>query len=189
MSRDTTIYNDEQLLMLLRADDETAMTVIYNTYAKGMLDAAFNVLRDRSLAEDILQEVFVSLWLKRKRLVINSSLRAYLYTSIRYQVFKAIRRGKGSEGLFEQLEERIWGEPSPENLLYHKELQARVNKIVTTLPAKCQEIYILSREQHLSHREIAEKLQITTKAVEFQITIALKRIRQSLLFILVIFFR
>lgn len=176
----TNEYNESELLRRLKGGDAKAMSAIYDTYSRGLLNSAFNVLRERSVSEDILQEVFLSLWMQRERLNIVTSLKSYLYSAVRYQVFKAIRQGKGTEALFDHIEERIWGEPAQEHLLFQKELQARIARIVETLPDKCREIYLLSREEQLSHKEIAGRLNITTKAVEFQITAALKRIRQSL---------
>ncbi len=169
-----------ELLTKLRGGEADALTAIYHLYAEKMLSSAYNLLKDRAACEDIIQETFLSLWQKRESLEITTSLEGWLFTATRYQVFKVIRKGRVTEPLFEGLETRIWGEPSAENLLYQKELQSRLKGIVDSLPERCREIYRLSREEQLSHKEIAQRLSISTKTIEFQITVALKRIRLSL---------
>ena len=156
------------------------MTLIYHHYAESLLTSAYNLLKDKAACEDIVQEIFLSLWMKRESIEITTSLKGWLFTATRYQVFRVIRQCSVTESLFDKLETRIWGEPSAENLLYQKELQENISDIVKRLPEKCREIYILSREAQLSHKEIAERLRISTKTVEFQITVALKKIRLSL---------
>jgi RNA polymerase sigma-70 factor (ECF subfamily) len=83
------------------------------------------------------------------------------------------------QDFFLNLEERLTA-PSSDNTLLQKDLNQQVAQIVCGLPEKCQQIYRLSREEYLSHREIAQKLNISTKTVENQLTIALRRLRLSL---------
>lgn len=174
------LHNETESLARLRAGDAGALTDIYHAYWEGLFLAAYNLLKDREAAEDIVQDIFISLWLKRETLEIHTALGAYLYTATRYQVFKVIREGRKRVFVFDDIEERIWGEAGAENRLYQKDLQQKVKQVVEELPEKCKEIYLLSREAQLSHKEIAERLGLSTKTVENQLTIALKRIRGSL---------
>ncbi len=99
----------------------------------------------------------------------------------RYRVLAYIRDGKvRSESLFERLEERIWGSLLPKIFYIKKEIKERVNDIVLSLLDKMRQVYLLSREEQLSHKEIAERLNIRVKTVEMQIRNALIRIRQSI---------
>lgn len=173
-------YNDNPLLHRLVKGDTAAFTEIYAAYAEKLVTWTYNILRDRDTCRDIVHDIFLSLWLKRDSLVITSSLQAYLYTAARYQVFQVIRRGRVRDSVFERIEQRIWGEPVAENLLYQKELQARLVEAVNELPEKARDVYRLSREQHLSHKEIAERLSISVKTVENHLTVALKKIRARL---------
>lgn len=137
-------------------------------------------MKDQGLAEDIVQELFISLWNRRESLQIRTSLQTYLFTSNRYQIIKAVRSRVQNSSLFQNLEERILTSSDSDALLYSKELRDRVTKIVSQLPEKCREIFLLSREQQLSNTEIARKLNISVKTVENQITIALRKIREAL---------
>ena len=180
------IHNDKELLLTFKEGSEAAMRTIYHSYFKKLYLSAYSLLRDAQFCEDIVQEVFVSFWQKRETLEITHSLSAYLFTATRFQVLTYIRKGKANHiTLFGQLEERIWGEhiwgePLAENLLYQKELRARVAEIVESMPGKMREVYLLSRVHQLSHKEIAALLDISIRTVETQIRNALIRIRDSL---------
>lgn len=171
--------NEKELLSRLGSGDETALLLIYQHHWKHLFVSAFNVLKDRSTCEDILQEIFLQLWIKRESLTINTTLSAYLYAATRYQVFRVIRKAPVMEHVFENLEERLTS-PAADHDLQFKELSSRIHQVVDTLPEQCRLIFRMSREEHLSHKQIAERLGITTKTVENQITIALKKLRASL---------
>ncbi len=176
-----SLYNDQELLLTFKEGSEAAMRTIYHSYFKKLYLSAYSLLRDAQFCEDIVQEVFVSFWQKRETLEITHSLSAYLFTATRFQVLTYIRKGKANHiTLFGQLEERIWGEPIAENLLYQKELKAKVAGIVDSMPGKMREVYLLSRTHQLSHKEIAARLDISIKTVETQIRNALIRIRHCL---------
>ncbi|RXK86504.1 RNA polymerase sigma-70 factor [Filimonas effusa] len=172
---------DKVLLDRLSGGDEGALNDIYLLYWEGLFLSAFNVLKDKAACEDILQDLFLQLWQKRNQIQINSSLSAYLYTAVRYNVFRHIRTGKVRNELFMHIDERVEGLVTEQMVAAEeRELNQKVAQAVAALPEKCREVYILSREEELSHKEIASKLNISTKTVENQITIALKRVRSSL---------
>jgi RNA polymerase sigma-70 factor (ECF subfamily) len=171
--------SDAELICRLKAGDESVMTVIYKTYWEPLFVTAFNLFKDKEACEDIIQEIFIKLWDRRAKIEISVSLKAYLYASMRYEVYRQIRSGKVSETLFDGLQHRLQAS-SPQHDLEHKELVAQVTDIVEKLPAKCKEVYKLSREEQLSHKEISEKLNISTKTVENHLTKALHVLRISL---------
>lgn len=167
------------LLRRLAEDDEAALTLIYKQFWQPLFISAYNIIKDKKACEDIVQEIFMQLWIKRKTLQVRESLKAYLMTATRYQVFRYIRKMPARNDLFEGLEERL-SAPSTDHALLQKDLMRQVEVIVSDLPEKCRVIYRLSREEYLSHKEIAERLDISTKTVENQLTIALRRLRHSL---------
>lgn len=171
--------NENELLSALAQSREEALEVIYQKYWDRLFLSAYNVLKDKEACEDIIQEIFIQLWQRRESLNVTVSLQAYLFTATRYQVFHAIRKSNVRQELFDDLEKRFLAD-APDIPLYLKDIQERVNVAVENLPEKCKKIYKLSREEHLSYKEIAERLQISPKTVENQITIALKRLRDSL---------
>lgn len=168
---------EKSLLERLIQEDRSAFEQIYNNYWSKLYIYAYNILRDRQASEDIVQEVLVSLWLKRKVLEINS-LNAFLFTSVRYQVLKYIRSGKVRENFFLEIEQI--SESTAIELITEKNINDMIDIHVTKLPARCREIFLMSRKQHLSNKEIAERLNISSKTVENQITIALRGLRIAL---------
>ena len=88
------INSDKTLIKRLSEDNDLALTEIYNTYWKLLYASAFNVLKNKQLSEDVVQNVFISLWNNRKQLEIKVSLKSYLYACTRYQVFAVIRKNE-----------------------------------------------------------------------------------------------
>ncbi len=177
-SPEVQLMTDEDLIALIRENDLGAFERIYNKYWSKLYLSAYNIIRDRQVAEDVTQEVLVNLWMKRANLKLTS-LNAYLYTSVRYQVFNVIRSGKVRADLFNKLEE-LFSNNGGEELLSEKEINRLLEQGVAELPDKCRQIFIMSRKEHLSTKEIAERLGIAPKTVENQLTVALNRLRKTL---------
>ena len=171
--------SDVQLIDRLKAGDESALTAIYKKYWQQLFLSACNVLKDKQACEDVIQELFIKIWNSRDNIEIAVSLKAYLYASIRYEVYRQIRAGVATSDVFDALADRLQSPATHENLEY-KELVSQVNSVVETLPEKCREVYKLSREEYLTHKQIASRLNISTKTVENHLTKALKQLRTSL---------
>lgn len=186
------LHTDEVLLNRLRNNDENALTELYNRYWNPVYLYTYNVLRDKEVCKDIVQDLFMDLWKRREKLHITSTFKSYLFSSARYQIFAQIRKKEKSLGshLFENLDQRLHYN-SPESEYLYQELVQRISATVESLPQKCREVYTLSREEQLSHAEISQFLDISTKTVENHITKALKVLRSSvgtyILAILVLF--
>ncbi|ASU33096.1 RNA polymerase sigma-70 factor [Mucilaginibacter xinganensis] len=170
---------DKQLIDRLKGDEAIALSIIYKKYWQSLYISAHNILKDQQACEDIIQELFIKLWNNRHTLEITVSLKAYLYASIRYEVYRQVRTGAVRGEIYDNLLERL-ETPGTYNDIEYKELIGQVSSVVNKLPEKCREVYKLSREEHLSHKQIAEQLNISTKTVENQITKALRYLRTSL---------
>jgi RNA polymerase sigma-70 factor (ECF subfamily) len=177
-SPEVQLLSDDRLIALIQENDIVAFERIYNKYWSKLYLSAYNILRDRQVSEDITQEVLVNLWMKRANLQLTS-LNAYLYTAVRYQVFNIIRSGKVKADLFNRLEE-LFSKNGGEEILSEKEINRLLEQGIAELPEKCRQIFIMSRREHLSTKEIAERLEISPKTVENQLTIALNRLRKTL---------
>lgn len=175
------LNSDTILINRLRNGDESALTELYNKFWQSLFVSSYNVLKDKELCEDIIQDIFMNIWHNREKLEINISLKGYMYACARYQVFNQFKKNKDKihVELFEDLDKRFQYS-TPETQLMHEELLDQINSIVEALPEKCQLVYKLSREEQLSHKEIAERLDISTKTVENHITKALHVIRLSM---------
>lgn len=171
---------DEQLIELIRdAEDRGAFEELYNRHWKYLFTASFNMLRDRDESMDICQVVFLWLWEHRQTLNIKTSVRGYLYSSVKYKIANSIRNGKVRESFFEELK-RVDVISFQENELEVKELQLLIGQLVNDLPLKCKEVFQLSRNENLTHKQIAEKLGISEKTVDDHILRALKKLKTPL---------
>ena len=174
-------YNDEQLLALLKTSDETAFTQIYKRYWDKLFFIAGTKLRDLKIAEELVQDVFLDLWNRREGINITGELKAYLAVAMKYKVINAQAKIKRSVAY-----EEYAGKNQPiisnntEQWLSFEELKSQLEKLVSNLPERCQLTYRLSREEGLSHKEISNKLNISEKAVESNISRALQSLRTSL---------
>ena len=171
---------ENELIQDLKSGDKRALTTLYNEYWKPLYLSSYNHLRDKETCEEIIQDVFIDIWNRRADLQIKISLKSYLYSCVRYKVFSEFRKNKVLRiELFENLEERI-NRNTPESEILHKELKKQIKLVVDNLPDKCRRVYKLSRNEQLTHKEISEQLNISTKTVENHITNALNALRASL---------
>lgn len=173
-------YEDDELLELLRENSQVALKRIYSKYWKRMYLSAYSILREDAAVQDIVQEVLLQLWLRRNEAVIIT-LKPYLFTSIRYKVLTHIKSAASRKVFLEPGElELLAGKEELNDTLNEDDINNLLDKGISALPDRCRQVFIMSRREYLSNKEIAEKLNITVKAVEAQITLALKQLRISM---------
>jgi RNA polymerase sigma-70 factor (ECF subfamily) len=185
-------YTDEELVQRLANNDRQAFEQLYERYWFELYQTGFAILKDADAVKDVVQDVFVWLWENRTTVHITY-IKAYLKAAIRFKIANYIRSGNIRETFFDELARVASGAfPATGNEMVElKELQQVIHDSISQLPEKCREVYRLSREEGLTNREIAERLGISVKTVEAQMTIALKRLRTELgprLVYLVIFY-
>lgn len=175
---DYSLQNDPGLIVLVRQGDMAAFTELYNRHWKPLYISARNILRTREAAKDIVQEVFTALWQNKASLDIRHP-KAYLQQAVRFQVLKAIRSDKTSADFYHRLAE-VSNEMIIENHLLFKELQHVVAELIQSLPEDCRQAFLLSRDQHLSYNQIAERLNVSVKTVEKKMSRSLRYLRTGL---------
>ncbi|OOQ56727.1 RNA polymerase sigma factor [Mucilaginibacter pedocola] len=180
--------SDQDLVSLLREGNKDAYTEIYNRY-KWLLHAhAYKKLGDRDAANDLVQELFTSLWTRRGDIVLISTLSAYLYTAVRNRVLNMMEHkqveSKYIDSLAAYTSNYVAG---TDHLVREKQLMAIIETEIAALPPKMREVFELSRKSHLSHKEIAEQLNISEETVKKQVKNALKVLRVRLGLVLYIF--
>lgn len=153
---------------------------LFQDHHQGLGRYAFTILKNQQEADDLVQQLFVTLWEKRSEIGSIENHRAYLYRAIYNRCLNEVKRSRrnhvGDEGLLEvhsNLHEV--GE-----VLQYNDLEKRVQSAVNQLPEKCAEVFKLSRFQELSYREISEQLNISVKTVENHMTKALRVMREEL---------
>ncbi|WPU94726.1 RNA polymerase sigma-70 factor [Mucilaginibacter sabulilitoris] len=173
------MQTDFELWRQMKADDEAAFTQIYNRYWDVAYKAAFNLLRDEQAAMDIVQDVFIWLWHNKTKLQI-SCLKAYILTAVKFKVLNVIRQGKFRDEILKTFpaHERI-GDFTDLGIEV-KELKTLIAHFTDKLPEQARKIFHLSRNEHLSHKAIAEQLGISEKTVKNQMNISLKKLRSFL---------
>lgn len=182
MGKRLTSLSDEELCCLLKAGNNDAFSEIYERYWEGLYRYAFNKVNFDGDAFDITQEIFVSLWVRRQDIVFHTSLPGYLYTALRYQIIRHIRKSKlRSDYLQDFIAFRMsLADNSIEETVHLHELENAVARGLEGLPKRCQEIFRMSRQEHKTIKEISEQLNLSHKTVENQITTALKHLRVTL---------
>jgi RNA polymerase sigma-70 factor (family 1) len=171
-------FSDTELTDLLKSDDHIAFTEIYERYWKKMLLIAWNHTNDKAHAEDIVHEVFISFWEKRNDIEINS-IPAFLTTCIKFSIFKHYQR-KQRRGQLALKNYEFSDVTLDEEKLDALFLKEYLDGIVEQLPEKCRLTFKYSRVEGLSNGEIAEKMNITEKGVEANLTRGLKILRSNL---------
>ena len=174
-----TFDTDQQILEHLAKSDARAFDFIYQKYFQKLYGAAYKRLQNRELTEEVVQELFISLWERRAELTISGTLDGYLFSSIKYLTIAQFKKNN----LFEQYSSTIIPEESDlnftEEMVAFDELNEAYQKALQTLPERCRQVFVLKRTG-LSQREISEKLDISEKTVENQMTKALKILRDAL---------
>jgi RNA polymerase sigma-70 factor (family 1) len=172
---------DSELILLIKQEEEQAFTEIYNRYWEKMASYAIRLTKSEEEAADIVQEIFVSLWNRRAILVIKSTLGAYLIRSTRNLCLRYIERNINTFDFLDKItEQAVDSSLNIEESISLKELQENIDLGIAKLPKKMREVYLLSRDEQLSYREIAKKLDIAEGTVKKQISNALKIIADSL---------
>jgi len=150
----------------------------FHLYYEGLHRYAFTMLNDNDMAKDIVQQVFITLWERKDALTITGSVRAYLYRAVYNSCLNQQTRGVKHRPLTPETVERL--PVRPEFLSDVRELRAILEQAIASLPPKCREIFLKSREEEKSYPEIAGELDISVKTVEAQMSKALKILRSAL---------
>lgn len=173
-------YTDPELTALLKEGDERAFTQIYDRYWKTLYAVAYNRVRDIQSAEDVVHDVLVSLWKNRATAVVDN-LSAYLATATKYMIFHLVKREQKFTHEEHAMNQAELAEDQEDiaDRLHYKRLLEMVNEEVEKLPEKCRLVFKYSRNEHMSNKEIAEKMDISTSTVENQINKALNTLRSK----------
>lgn len=170
-------------LELLKSGDVKTYKHLFDVLYEPLCQYALLYLNDEPTAEDLVHELFIWIWENPEKLNIQSSLKSYLFSSVRNRCLNYNRDHKKTSALdevFQEVESELFQELNEFENQDFEQLKVLVNRAIDELPPKCKEIFLLSRESELTYAQIAEELVISKKTVENQMGIALRRLKEKL---------
>jgi len=177
------LLNNRELKLFaeMKAGNMDSFNYFFDYYYSGLCVYAKNFIVDLNISEEVVQDVFVRFWEKRQNIEIESSVRFYLFRTVYNQCMNLLKHKKiernyiqNQKSREDNLYEEQW------NLYNETELRQALDHAISRLPERCREVFILSRFENLKNKEIAEKLGITEKTVENQISKALRVLKTEL---------
>jgi len=174
------ILDDRQIFDAIKRNDNVAYEKVFRAYYRSMTSYAFRFLGNLPDSESVVQDVFLRLWQNRMEISITSSLQNYLFKSVKnhcvnFLDHERIKTRYQNIVIQNEADRSDYGEFFPE-----LDLMKRIESAIEALPPKRQEIFRMAREQGLKYREIADRLGLSVKTVETQMTMALKQLRIAL---------
>lgn len=167
-----------ELMLKIHQGNEEAFTEAFDCYYPCLCYFADKFIHDTDEARSLVQQVFVDLWVKRHKIIIEQSLKAYLFRTVRNFALDYLKHKTVETKYLKELppEQAVFDH----SLIEEAELNTRINSAIEELPEKCREIFFLCRFEELSYKEISGKLGISVKTVEMQMGIAMKKLRPKL---------
>jgi RNA polymerase sigma-70 factor (ECF subfamily) len=165
---------DSILWNAIHNDDQLAFNQLFDKYWVQVYNTGFRYLKDKAASQEIVHDIFLSLWNRRHELQIES-FPAFLLTAARYQIHT--RKKEKRFIVSHVVPDDVIAENEADNHIRQSELYNQLQHILLQLPARCQEIFRLSRFEYLSNDEIAKRLGISKRTVENQLTLALRHVR------------
>ena len=174
-------FNLNTVLHNMANDDKKALEELFNHYYPRLYQFSKSFLKIEDGIDDILQEVFIKIWNNRAQIRSLETFNPFIFTMTRNLLLNELRRGLNKQ----KVRDEIYKISVPEEYqsfekIEYKELKDTVDQIVNNLPGKQREVFLLSRRDGLSHKEIAEQLNISTKTVEYHISQSISMIKNKL---------
>lgn len=183
------------VLTRLKNSDEAAFSAIYERYYREIYNFIFTFLKQKQLAEEVLQETFLTIWVQRGKIDPYQPLEPLLFTICRRKVLDNFRRITSTEALKQQLLRTMQGMANDtEEAIFYNDTFAFANNAVERLPRQQQLVFKLSREEGLSYDEIAERTHLSKNTVRNHLVAALKTLKlhfeeHGVIYFFLLFFR
>jgi RNA polymerase sigma-70 factor, ECF subfamily len=177
-----SIKSNTELVKLLKKGDMAAFDSIYNKYCHKLYEFVFMYLKQEEDAEEIVQEVFIKIWESRSKIDIYSSFESFLFI-IAYNETMSLLRKRVSEIKSREYLKSLQQIDTADQIIdeiQYKELNHRVQLLLEQLTPRQKEIYLLSREEGLTHEEIAQKLNISKSTVNNHLVNIIKYLRSHI---------
>ncbi|MFK8102525.1 MAG: RNA polymerase sigma-70 factor [Saprospiraceae bacterium] len=169
--------DDKALIQLLSQQADAVIDILFRRHYSFLCNAVYRIIPDKNLAEDLVQDVFFELWKKRENLVIKSSVKAYLKRAAVNKSLNYLRDQKATTDVEPSMPFLQSKQTTAIQHLEGEEMSKHISAAIEKLPLRCRQVFLLSRFEAMSYQQIAEKLDISVKTVENQISKALKNLR------------
>ena len=168
------------VLESLKKGDENAFEQLYVKHYENLCAYALNYASDKSLIQDVVQDCFLTLWKKRKSLVVNTSLKSYLYRMVYNKLMDSYRKKAKKDKMllsYYNIAINQVVEKMDEDEHYKSERLKLLNDCINNLPKRCKEVFIAKKIKGLKHQSISEQLNISIKTIEGHVTRALSLLK------------
>lgn len=172
------LHNDQELLQLIALGDEVAFSKLFEHYRNRVYGAALKLTHSTTIAEEIVEDVFLKIWLKRSDLMEIQNFSAYLFTITRNDVFKVLKQiAKNYKIVLLTDNDQLFSHNNSEDYMMEKEYSSILQEAIHRLPNQQKHVYTLIKEQGLKREEAAEFLHLQPETVKFHLAQAMKNIR------------
>ncbi len=171
--------NDDQILNLLQNNDKNAYKQLFLKYYSPLCEYASQYISDED-SEELVQDLMLFIWETRKSLIIGTSLKSYLFISTKHRCLNAINKQLYHERIHNHIYDKLKDQFEDPDYYFINELTEHINKAIKELPDTYRDTFTLSRFGELTNTQIATKLGVSVKTVEYRISQALKILRVRL---------
>jgi RNA polymerase sigma-70 factor (ECF subfamily) len=176
--QESTLHNERELLQLISQGDEQAFATIFDYYRNKIYGAALKLTHSTTVAEEIVEDVFLNIWIRRAGLNEIKNFSAYLFIIARNETYKILKQiAKNYKLILLSEKNQLLVYNNPEDYLVDKEFTSLLQKAIDRLPHQQKQVYKLMKEKDLKRGEVAELLQLRPETVKFHLAQAMKNIR------------
>lgn len=170
---------DSRLIALLREGDPLSFEILFQKYYVRFYNFVFNLTKNSQAAEDIIQNVFMKIWINRTSLRPDQSIHNYIYVLSKREMLNHIRDRKA----YVQVERLVMAEQPSEEVtdqsMSLKELDERIRRFIADMPEQRRKVFLLSRYRGLTNKEIAEMMGLSVRTVDRHINLALTSLKKE----------
>ncbi len=172
---------EKKMIIDITNGDEKAFEALFKTFFAELCFYAVRFVEDMENAEEIVQDIFFNIWNNRAKLNVNTSIKSYLYATVRNTCLNLIKHKKVENKYREYFSRKLQADELDEaNWIENNDLETKILSTIDKLPTQRQKIFKMSRFEEMSYKEIAAKLGLSVKTVENQMGSALKFLRKEL---------
>jgi RNA polymerase sigma-70 factor (ECF subfamily) len=179
------MWSDNDLWEKIKSNDKKSLELLFNRYYNSLCLYSFNLVNNEETGEEIVNEVFLKIWMKRHHIRINYGIKPYLFRCVFNACVDYLEQNQVSRKQFVEIDDRIneivgYNEDTIFDYFYTEQIEKDVSEAISRLPEQCRKIFCLNRFELLTYSEIAERLNISVNTVKTQISRAMESLREQL---------